>query len=59
MDLGCALGRTTIELASHFEEVVGIDFSHAFVEAANNVLYEKYADLVKKVRYLVGDACKL
>lgn len=59
MDIGCALGRTSIELASHFDEVIGIDFSKAFIEAANNVLNSKYAESVKKVKFIVGDACKL
>ncbi len=59
LDIGCAVGRTTIELASHFDEVVGIDLSNAFIDAANTVLTTRYPDLTKKVRFLVGDACKL
>lgn len=59
LDIGCALGRTSIELAGHFEEVIGIDLSKAFIEAANDVLNTKYPDLTKKVRFQVGDACKL
>jgi putative 4-mercaptohistidine N1-methyltranferase len=35
LDLGCAVGRSTFELARHFKEVVGIDYSQAFVDAAN------------------------
>ncbi|MDC0980184.1 5-histidylcysteine sulfoxide synthase [Bdellovibrionales bacterium] len=34
MDLGCAVGRSTFELARHFDEVVGIDFSARFIEKA-------------------------
>lgn len=59
MDIGCAVGRTTIELASHFDEVIGIDLSNAFIEAANNVLTSTYPNLVSKVKFIVGDACKL
>jgi 2-polyprenyl-3-methyl-5-hydroxy-6-metoxy-1,4-benzoquinol methylase len=59
LDIGCALGRTSIELASHFDEVVGIDLSHAFIEAANNVLNVKYSNLANKVKFIVGDACNL
>ena len=59
MDIGCAVGRTTIELASHFDEVIGIDLSNAFIAAANNVLSTKYANLANKVSFIVGDACKL
>ena len=31
MDVGCAVGRSTFELARGFEEVVGIDYSRAFI----------------------------
>ncbi len=31
LDLGCATGRATFELARHFEQVTGIDFSARFV----------------------------
>lgn len=31
LDVGCAVGRSTFELAREFEEVVGIDYSAAFI----------------------------
>ncbi len=34
LDLGCAVGRSTFELARHCAEVIGIDFSHRFIEVA-------------------------
>jgi len=34
LDVGCAVGGASFELARHFREVVGIDFSRAFVQAA-------------------------
>lgn len=37
LDLGCAVGRSTFELARHAREVVGIDFSTAFVQAADQL----------------------
>jgi putative 4-mercaptohistidine N1-methyltranferase len=37
LDLGCAVGRSTFELARHCREVVGIDFSHRFVECARRL----------------------
>lgn len=37
LDIGCAVGRSTFELAVHFENVVGIDFSHAFVDRCNEL----------------------
>lgn len=37
LDLGCAVGRSSFELAKHCNEVVGIDFSHRFIEAAESL----------------------
>ena len=37
MDLGCAVGRSTFELARHLPEVVGIDYSRSFVRAAKRL----------------------
>jgi 5-histidylcysteine sulfoxide synthase/putative 4-mercaptohistidine N1-methyltranferase len=36
-DLGCAVGRSAFELASDFSEVLGIDYSHEFIDAANRL----------------------
>lgn len=35
LDLGCAVGRSAFELARRFDHVVGIDYSHDFIAAAN------------------------
>ena len=37
LDLGCAVGRSTFELARHYQEVIGIDYSHIFIKAANSL----------------------
>jgi putative 4-mercaptohistidine N1-methyltranferase len=37
LDLGCAVGRATFELARHCGEVIGIDYSHRFVEVARQL----------------------
>src|ERR1700733_8763528 len=37
LDLGCAVGRSSFELARHCAEVLGIDFSARFVEVANTL----------------------
>jgi putative 4-mercaptohistidine N1-methyltranferase len=37
LDLGCAVGRSAFELARHFEKVIGIDYSHRFVAAAESI----------------------
>lgn len=59
LDLGCALGRSTIELGRYFDEAVGLDFSKAFVKNAEDKLHEQYADLQERVKFVVGDACNL
>eukprot|EP00051_Salpingoeca_urceolata_P029242 m.489360 g.489360 ORF g.489360 m.489360 type:complete len:292 (+) comp26645_c0_seq1:146-1021(+) len=37
LDLGCAVGRSSFELARHYSSVIGIDFSHSFINAANEL----------------------
>lgn len=37
LDLGCAVGRSSFELSPMAEEVIGIDFSHSFVEVAAEI----------------------
>lgn len=37
LDLGCAVGRSSFALATHFREVVGIDYSHDFIAAAQRL----------------------
>ena len=37
LDLGCAVGRSSFTLSEKCGEVVGIDFSHAFVEASQSM----------------------
>jgi len=37
LDLGCAVGASAFELSKHYQEVVGLDFSHAFIEAAKDM----------------------
>jgi SAM-dependent methyltransferase len=59
LDLGCAVGRSTIELAQYFSEAVGLDYSNAFVEAAKKAALEQYPQLAGKTRFVVGDACNL
>lgn len=40
LDLGCAVGRSTLELARFCHEVIGIDYSRRFVEAAEVIRCE-------------------
>lgn len=37
LDIGCAVGGSSFTLAKTFDEVVGFDFSHSFVDAANEM----------------------
>ncbi len=37
LDLGCAVGRSTFELARHCAEVVGIDYSNRFITLARRL----------------------
>ncbi|HET6406278.1 MAG TPA: methyltransferase domain-containing protein, partial [Chthoniobacteraceae bacterium] len=37
LDLGCAVGRSTFELARHCGSAIGIDYSRRFIEAAEAV----------------------
>ena len=37
LDLGCAVGRSTYEMSRHCGEVLGIDYSHAFIRAAERL----------------------
>ena len=37
LDIGCSVGRSTFELAKRFDQVVGVDYSHAFIDASNKL----------------------
>lgn len=37
LDVGCAVGRSTFELARQAREVIGIDFSHNFIASAERL----------------------
>lgn len=47
LDVGCAIGRSTFELAKGFEEVTGIDFSARFIQHAQRMAHNG------KLRYLL------
>lgn len=53
MDLGCATGRAAFELARHFEQVIGVDFSARFINLGVQ-LAEQGA-----VRYTLSDEGEL
>ena len=37
LDLGCAVGRSSFEMARMFQQVVGIDLSQTFIDMANQM----------------------
>ena len=37
LDLGCSVGRSSFELARHCKEVIGVDYSQAFIHAASRM----------------------
>lgn len=39
LDLGCAVGRSSFELAKHAASVIGVDYSHSFIEAAKQLIH--------------------
>jgi len=46
LDVGCAVGRSSFELARHCGEVVGIDFSRLFIETARGLRETGRADVL-------------
>ena len=54
LDLGCAVGRSCYELASVAQEVIGIDYSNAFVMAAETLRLE---GRMGYLRHDEADAC--
>lgn len=48
LDLGCATGRATFELAKTFDEVEGIDFSVRFIQVGSKLKSEGYVAFSSK-----------
>ena len=48
LDIGCAVGRSTFELAKIFDGVTGIDYSDAFIMAARLIAREGAASYLIK-----------
>lgn len=63
LDLGCAVGRSSFELARHCAEVIGIDYSERFVSVAAHLRdngsfgfnYVEEGDLTRPHRAVVPD----
>jgi|GEM_PF-301796 len=48
IDVGCSVGRAVFELARTYQEVVGVDLSESFIEAANTLKSEGQLDYFRK-----------
>lgn len=48
LDLGCAVGGASFELAKHFSNVVGIDLSESFIATANKIKREGFIEFDRK-----------
>lgn len=57
LDLGCAVGRSSFELARLCQEVIGVDRSSAFVEAARHVQKEGRIDFRYPVEGEIHATC--
>jgi putative 4-mercaptohistidine N1-methyltranferase len=60
LDLGCAVGASSFELARSCREVAGIDYSHAFIAAADRLRTEGalvYEKVVEGTLVETGRAC--
>ncbi len=57
LDIGCAVGASSFELSKYFNEVVGIDFSQHFVDAANLMKERGSTEFESLVRGNVFKTC--
>jgi putative 4-mercaptohistidine N1-methyltranferase len=53
LDLGCAVGRTTFELAKKFDFVTGLDFSARFIRIADEMVHKGF------IRYVLPEEGEL
>jgi len=49
LDLGCAVGRSSFEMARTFQQVIGIDLSQTFIDMANKMKQEGRVEYRLKV----------
>lgn len=49
LEIGCAVGRCSFELTQYFNNVVGLDYSQSFIDAANYIKHNNTVDYKIKV----------
>ena len=54
LDIGCAVGASTLEMTKAFDSVVGIDYSQAFIDACNTM---KGQGMMKYSMVREGEIC--
>lgn len=59
LDLGCSVGRSTFELARYCTEVIGIDYSHSFINAAKILQLEGSHTVTRREEGLVYNSLKI
>lgn len=55
LDVGCAVGRSTFELARDFGEVIGVDLSAAFIQAGQRLQRDGILDYWRKEEGDLGE----
>lgn len=58
LDLGCAVGRSTFELARHCGEVIGVDFSQRFIAAAETLGVDGGLDFLRADEGALTTPCR-
>lgn len=59
LDVGCAVGRSTFEMSRHSNEVIGIDFSTAFIEAAQKMASGEVIPIQRHEEAAVSSALRM
>jgi len=58
LDLGCAVGRSSFELARHCGEVIGVDFSQRFIAAAETLRMDGGLDFLRADEGALTTPCR-
>ena len=58
LDVGCAVGGSTFELGRTFENVVGVDLSQSFIDAAQRIQSEGSVAYFRPDQGVLGQTCE-